>query len=100
MRVVAVKLARARYAEAAAPVGVVHKDEFAAVSVRFFKGGELPRFWAEGLLICDCGGPIREQERKTKEKEKVFHGAVPLSISISEKWQESESGRQGRSGDR
>jgi hypothetical protein len=50
-------LAASRKSDAAPPVDVIHKDEFAAVGACFFQRHELAGWWAEGLFgIKDAAG--------------------------------------------
>ena len=54
--------ARGLHADAAATVGVIHEDEFAAVGVRFFQSGKLSCFGPERFVLGGHASRPRKAE--------------------------------------
>jgi hypothetical protein len=74
--------ARGCHAKAAAAIRMIHKDEFAAVGVRFFQRRELPRFGAEGSCsLSSSRAQGTNQEPRTKNDEQEHHSAMTLLLS-------------------
>jgi hypothetical protein len=71
--------AQGRHANAATSIRMIHKDEFAAVGVRFFQRRELPRFGAEGFVRSVRKAQTKNEEPRTTNKEP--HSAMTLLLS-------------------
>ena len=80
MRIIPKELSLPLHADAAAAIGMIHENQFAAIGVRLFERGEFFRFGAERFVFGDNGAPTENEERKTGNKEAI-HSVITLLLS-------------------